>query len=124
VAAVAIPIEDGDEDEYQSSGPPNHDLKAPCGNCPFRKKGAIELQPGRLPGIIETLERDTNFFQCHKTTHGAKPQESMCMGSVAWMLKNRGRISIMTRLALMDKSLTIKDIEKVYPTLIEEKDIV
>lgn len=105
------------------SKPPNFKMKKPCENCPFRKEGSIDLMPGRLPGIIETLEDDHNFFQCHKTTYGAAPVESICMGSVAWLLKNRGRTGIYTRLGLMAQDITIEDIEACYPLLKEEEDI-
>ena len=98
----------------------NHKLKVPCANCPFRKEGAIELMPGRVKAIVKTLTKDSHYFQCHKTTYGAANEESVCMGSVAWMLKNRGRISIITRLALMSKQITIAEIEKSYPLLIGE----
>jgi len=33
-------------------------LRRPCANCPFLKQGAIELAPGRLDGIVETLVSD------------------------------------------------------------------
>lgn len=37
------------------------DLPVPCGNCPFRKEGAIKLRPGRLKGIIRDILSDEYF---------------------------------------------------------------
>jgi hypothetical protein len=76
-------------------------LKKPCANCPFRKEGAIELRPGRLTGIIESmLENDRSTFQCHKTvyskrggtsddegTYTPSGHEAMCAGAAAYLLK-------------------------------------
>lgn len=43
-------------------------FKKPCGNCPFRKEGAIHLEPGRLQGIAQSLVADDHStFPCHKT---------------------------------------------------------
>ena len=43
-------------------------LKTPCSKCPFRKDSPIELRPGRLEGIVETLLKDqTSTFTCHNT---------------------------------------------------------
>jgi hypothetical protein len=47
-------------------------LKKPCANCPFLKdrSKAIDLQPGRVTGIINSLILDhASGFSCHKTTH-------------------------------------------------------
>lgn len=44
-----------DDERLGSRDPFKHHLrlKKPCENCPFLVKGAIELAPGRLDGIIE-----------------------------------------------------------------------
>jgi hypothetical protein len=91
-------------------------IKSPCANCPFRKKGAIELHPDRLPGIINDLMQDDfSTFQCHKTVHSAKGgewaenedgestylpsgHESMCAGAAAYLMKH-GRPTVGMRLA-------------------------
>lgn len=87
-------------------------LKRPCANCPFLKEGAIELEPGRLQGIIDHLvEDDSSSFSCHKTVHckkggewddegvyHASGHESMCAGAAAYLLK-KGRPTIGMRLA-------------------------
>ncbi|SEU40224.1 hypothetical protein SAMN03159335_06239 [Burkholderia cepacia] len=86
-------------------------LRKPCENCPFLKKGAIELAPGRLDGIIGTLvEDDHSTFQCHKTVHGpqggewddegkyhASGNESMCAGAMIY-LEKLGRPTVAMRL--------------------------
>ena len=82
-------------------------LKAPCENCPFRKVGAIQLQPGRLEGIVETLTADDmSTFHCHKTVHSqlggewvddedggtryvASNKEAMCAGAIIYLEKIR-----------------------------------
>ena len=79
-------------------------LKRPCANCPFLKVGAIELAPGRLDGIIDSLTtNDFQTFQCHKTVHSprggtwdeegetytASGHESMCAGAAAYLMKHQ-----------------------------------
>lgn len=87
-------------------------LAKPCANCPFLKCGAIELQPGRLNGIIQALlDDDYSTFQCHKTVHNVKTggewdddgtyhstgQESMCAGAMIY-LEKLGRPTVGMRL--------------------------
>ena len=86
-------------------------LKKLCENCPFLVEGAIELEPGRVEGIIETLLADDHStFQCHKTVHSArggqwdddgnyKPSgsEAMCAGAAAVLMK-RGRPTVGMRI--------------------------
>lgn len=77
-------------------------MTAPCSNCPFRKTGAISLEPGRLDGIIKDLvEDDHSTFQCHKTVHAkatggdwdedgnyvASGKEAMCAGAMIYLEK-------------------------------------
>jgi len=77
-------------------------LRRPCPNCPFLKQGAIELAPGRLDGIVETLVSDDHStFHCHKTVHNgrtggewddegnyaASGNESMCAGAMIYLEK-------------------------------------
>lgn len=77
-------------------------LRRPCANCPFLKQGAIELAPGRVEGIIDTLVSDDHStFYCHKTVHNgrtggdwdddgnyaASGQESMCAGAMIYLEK-------------------------------------
>lgn len=106
----------------------NLNLKKPCSNCPFLREGAIELEPGRLDGIIEDLtENDHINFQCHKTVHSKQGgewledengeqvyepsgNESMCIGSAIYMLKI-GRPSICMRIAIMTKMVSLKELQ-------------
>lgn len=78
-------------------------LKRPCANCLFLKQGAIELEPGRLDGIITALiEDDHSTFSCHKTVHSARGgewdddgnytpsgHESMCAGAASYLMKHK-----------------------------------
>lgn len=98
------------------------DLKAPCGNCPFRKTGAIELRPGRLEGIIKSLSDDHVTFPCHKTTEASGKggdHVQACMGATAFMHR-RGRLSILLRLAIRMRMVSVPDIESVYPHLLDD----
>lgn len=57
-------------------------MPALCESCPFRTDGkAIELRPGRIEGIRAAVTLGADFA-CHKTTHGAAPEEKFCAG--AW----------------------------------------
>lgn len=89
-------------------------LKRPCSNCPFLKRGAIALQPGRLDGIIAGLiSDDSSTFECHKTVHCDRGgewdgddnytpsgHEAMCAGAAAYLLK-RGRTTQVMRFAFV-----------------------
>ena len=100
-------------------------LKKPCNNCPFLKKGAIALEPGRLQGIIDQLLTDDHAtFQCHKTVHAetggdwdAEGQyhpsghEAMCAGAASYLLK-RGRPTVGMRLAIVFELLRCANGEK------------
>lgn len=95
-------------------------MKTPCVNCPFRKRGAIELAPGRLEGIIEGLmEDDHSTFQCHKTVHSKRGgefdengdytpsgNESMCAGAASFLMK-KGRPTVGMRIAFMTKTIPV-----------------
>lgn len=104
-------------------------LKKPCPNCPFRKDGAISLEPGRLDGIIENLlSDDWSNFQCHKTVHHSKTgghwdddghytpsgKEAMCAGAAIYLEKT-GRPTVAMRLGMLtgtysrDEYMTHKD---------------
>lgn len=87
-------------------------LRRPCADCPFLKDGALELAPGRLDGIVETLVSDDHsMFQCHKTVHNertggewaddgtytASGQESMCAGATIY-LEKVGRPTVAMRI--------------------------
>jgi len=99
-------------------------MKAPCGNCPFLREGAIALGPGRLDGIIAgLLQDDYSIFHCHKTVHHITKggewvadedgneqyvpsgHESACVGALVYSLK-AGRPPVSLRLALMTGDVT------------------
>ncbi len=101
-------------------------LRRPCDNCPFLKIGAIELHPGRLEKIIQTLcDDDRSTFHCHKTVHNARTggewdddghyhasgKESMCAGAIIF-LEKMGRPTVAMRLG---RVLGIYDPELLKP---------
>lgn len=52
-----------------------YSLKKPCKNCPFLKdkSKAIQLDPARVPGIINDLVTgEASSFSCHKTVYHSK----------------------------------------------------
>lgn len=84
----------------------NLNMKKPCANCPFLKKGAIDLAPGRLIGIAQdAINDDTMPFLCHKSVQSSKnPRQtiidengdeqdlpgqssSICVGSMVFLKK-------------------------------------
>jgi hypothetical protein len=102
-------------------------LRRPCENCPFRKEGAIDLQPGRLAGIVEgLLSGEHTTFHCHKTVHNERlggewddegnyqpsGQESMCAGAAIY-LEKLGRPTVAMRLGV---SYGIYDPERSKPS--------
>lgn len=82
--------------------------KRPCANCPFRCDGAgIELNPGRLEGIVShLLADDQQTFVCHKTL---EKERMTCAGAVALMSK-LGRLPVIARLGLAYGVITEDDI--------------
>lgn len=91
-------------------------LKRPCRRCPFRVNGAIELRPGRVAEILQTLlDDDHATFYCHETAYartggtwddeGAyvpSGHEAMCAGAAAALIK-RGRPTVAMRLAIVTR---------------------
>ena len=87
-------------------------MSAPCNNCPFRVTGGLDLEAGRLDGIVAgLLNDDCSTFQCHKTVHSALGgdwddggnyipswNESMCVGAMIYMEKI-GRPTVAMRIA-------------------------
>lgn len=107
-------------------------IKKPCGNCPFLKKGAIDLVPGRLEGIAESLLGDDHStFPCHKIVHSAQGgdwdeegayhpsgREAMCAGAAAYLMKV-GRPSVGMRLAFITGDANPGDWEPIYEDIVE-----
>lgn len=98
-------------------------MPKPCANCPFLKSGAIELRPGRLKGIVESLlANDHETFVCHKTVHCSKGgdwdeeageyrdsgNEMACAVATLYLL-NQGRPSVGMRLAMAFGVLQYKE---------------
>lgn len=97
-------------------------LKAPCGNCPFLRKGAIDLRPGRLEEIAEGLIRDDySTFTCHKTLpsqigkHGA---EAHCAGALIYLHKAK-RPNVWMRLAAIGGADPMKRLLRSFDLVIE-----
>lgn len=84
--------------------------KRPCANCPFRCDGAgIELNPGRLEGIVSgLLADDQQTFVCHKTLDTS--QRMTCAGAIGVMSK-LGRLPVIARLGLVYGVITTADID-------------
>lgn len=79
-------------------------LKKPCANCPFLKEGAIELQEGRVEGIIKDMTtHDDRPFMCHKTLDNET--QSYCTGAMIYLEKVR-RPNIAMRIGNMLKMYT------------------
>ncbi len=85
-------------------------LKRPCGGCPFTA-GGVELEPGRLEGIVSVLLADDHqVFHCHETVYSDRlggtfddegryapsHRESFCAGAMV-ALEKLGRPSVAQR---------------------------
>lgn len=83
--------------------------KRPCANCPFRNDGAgIELQPGRVEGIVSgLLADDQQTFVCHKTLD----KERMTFAGAVGLMSKLGRLPVIARLGLAYGVITKADIE-------------
>lgn len=97
-------------------------MKKPCEDCPFLKEGAIELNEGRLEGIVEDLLDENRLapdglpkmstFHCHKSVYSKNGgttdeegkynpshKESMCAGAMIYLMKI-GRPTIGMRMGM------------------------
>lgn len=112
-------------------------LKKPCNNCPFRKHDAIDLNEGRLQGIVNDLvENDLSTFYCHKTVHSPKGgtwdddeatyapsgNEFMCAGAASYLMKI-GRPTVQMRLGFSLKLANPSDWESSYDLVIDHSEI-
>lgn len=101
----------------------NFNLTRPCGNCPFRVEGAIELRPGRLAGIVRALlADDRSSFLCHKTTHRKRAEQSVCAGAMVYLLK-AGRPSVAMRLAFRFQMLDLDALRAQAALVVEPHSI-
>jgi hypothetical protein len=97
----------------------NFNVKRPCENCPFRKEGAIELHPDRLPSIVaDLLQNDWEWFKCHKTLHKKRKDHSACAGSMIYLLK-AGQPSVPMRLAASSRMLSFDALKAQFNDIIE-----
>lgn len=112
-------------------------LKKPCANCPFLRdrKAAIQLEPGRLQGIVESLlENDRSTFSCHKTVHGPRGgewddegkyhpsgAEAMCAGAAAFLMAH-GRPTVGMRLAFITGDASSTDWDAIQELVIDPAD--
>lgn len=73
-------------------------MTRPCAHCPFLREGAIELQPGRLDGIVAGLLADDHEgFICHEVAYAPRPRRVQCAGAMVMLLK-AGQPSVLMRL--------------------------
>lgn len=95
--------------------------KRPCANCPFRRdEAAIQLEPGRVQGLVsELLTDDQHTFVCHKTLD---KERMTCAGAVGLMSKF-GRLPVIARLGLVYGVITKADINASAALVIEPCDL-
>jgi hypothetical protein len=95
--------------------------KRACSNCPFRCDGAgIELEPGRVAGIVsDLLADDQRTFVCHKTLD---KERMTCAGAIGLMYKV-GRLPVIARLGLAVGVTTLADVTVSAAMVIEPEDI-
>jgi hypothetical protein len=81
------------------------DLRAPCGNCPFRTDITFYLDTARVEGICKAITTGDKTFSCHKTTKHddegrsiAHKGEQHCGGALV-MLERLNRPNQMMRIA-------------------------
>lgn len=109
----------------------NFNLKRPCKDCPF-VEGGVQLSQGRFEEIVGgLLEDDRSQFYCHKTIdYGRMDEETgemdysgdetVCMGSLAYVRRHHGTLPVTARLALSMKILKLEDLEA-SEQLVKEK---
>lgn len=119
----------------------NLNLKKPCANCPFLRKGAIELRTGRLDAIARDLiDDDRTPFLCHKTVHGKKANgsfhydedgtssytpgsnDSVCVGSMVFLLK-AGAPNVAMRMGAALGMLDYKMLQALEDAVIEPQSL-
>jgi hypothetical protein len=77
--------EEEDDDGYALPpfDPETHKLRImaeKCSTCIFRPGNKMDLQPGRVKGMLEDVRRTDSFVTCHKTLGTGKPG-AICAGS-------------------------------------------
>jgi len=103
----------------------HYDLKKPCNNCPFLKKGGIPLKPGRIREISRMmLGGGQGDFACHKTTETDAEGETCvvstskhCAGALAYAEKHgtaTQMMRIVERLDMYDPTPLTEYFDKVW----------
>lgn len=96
------------------------DLKKPCHNCPFLRKGGVRLTLARIREIGgSALSTQGATFACHKTTIDTDDGERVdykdsrhCAGALIFSEKNGNATQMMRiaeRLGLYDAATLMKD---------------
>lgn len=57
-----------------------HVMSEKCSTCIFRPGNLMNLQPGRVKGMVDSSIDDGAGITCHKTIHGQAEQEATCRG--------------------------------------------
>jgi hypothetical protein len=57
-----------------------HVLSEMCATCVFRPGNLMQLQPGRLKGMIEDAKKDESTIVCHSTLHRKGVKNAACRG--------------------------------------------
>lgn len=113
------------------------DLKKPCDNCPFRRKGGVRyLAPVRVREIAHAmLDSQGSTFACHKTTVEEEDDEGMsrrsttarsqhCAGALIFAEKHGNAnqpMRIAERLGLYDPKTLMSD-KKVVALVFDDVD--
>ena len=88
---------DQDEDEWgvDVNGPNGVRVMAEqCSTCIFRPGNPMNLQAGRVSGMVREAERNDSFIICHQTLDGEAHEGAMCKGYL-----DTGRVPQLLRIA-------------------------
>lgn len=55
-------------------------MREQCSTCIFRPGNLMQLQPGRLKDMVETVQKKDGYVICHKTLDRGVPG-AVCRGS-------------------------------------------
>lgn len=95
---------------------------APCGNCPFKVHGAIELREGRLESIArELLVDDWQNFNCHKRLL-PRTDRTTCAGAMVFLHK-AGRPNLPMRLANLAGELDFGELQKHAAAIVDPHEL-
>lgn len=57
-----------------------HVLRERCASCVFRPGNPMQLQPGRVAGMVAEAVENGGAITCHETLFGQSEQEAVCRG--------------------------------------------